>query len=190
MNTLEEILEEFHLKCSQEMNWHWKVSLDFNCFAGISLTSKYLLLFCRYIFDFQVFTPYCLPTEVILRTINHALVMMTTRDLSYFKVPEEEVLPLGTDLSVATIQPVERMTFLKFVGDDETTQQKAFLFMFDLFSGLGLRGFPESETSHPSWNAFRKAVSHSGLTIAVMKLTLCCALPELESAVQFGKVKR
>ena len=41
-----------------------------------------------------------------------------------------------------------------------------------------MRGLAESEVSHPSWNAFKKAVSRSRLTIAMMKLTLCCILNE------------
>ena len=68
------------------------------------------------------------------------------------------------------------LLILKFVGDDEATQHKAFNYMWDSKVGLSLMGFSDSETSHPAWNAFRKAASHSGLTVHIMKLTLCCSL--------------
>ena len=52
-------------------------------------------------------------------------------------------------------------------------QHKAWNYALDK---LALCGFCESEVSHPMWNAFKKAVSHSKLSIPMMKLTICCAL--------------
>ena len=63
------------------------------------------------------------------------------------------------------------------VADDEGAQQKAFNYAWER---MRLRGTSESETSHPAWNSFKKAISKSNLTVAMMKLTLCCPL----SAVQ------
>ena len=57
------------------------------------------------------------------------------------------------------------------VTDDEGVQGKAFNFAWEK---MKLRGLSESETSHPCWNAFRKAVTHSGFTILLMKLTIVC----------------
>ena len=57
------------------------------------------------------------------------------------------------------------------VTDDEGVQGKAFNYAWER---LKLRGISESETSHPCWNSFRKAVARAGLTITVMKITLIC----------------
>jgi len=103
--------------------------------------------------------------------------MMTTMNLSAFRVPRKEILQVGDDLHKATVEPIQNMKILKFVADDEGSQHRAFNFMWDSHVGLGLRGCSESETSHPAWNSFRKALSDSNLTIAVMKLTLACDMP-------------
>ena len=99
---------------------------------------------------------------------------MTKFSLEAFRVPSENLLKVGDDLKVAHIVPVREMLLLKFIADDESTQHKAFNYMFDNRVGLGLRGFSDSETSHPAWNCFRKSVTKAGMTIDLMKLTLCC----------------
>ena len=114
--------------------------------------------------------------KVILRTINHALLTMTSMTLADFRVGDAEPLREGGDLSTARVTPVQNMKILKFVADDEATQHKAFNFMFDNKVGLSLRGFGDSETSHPAWNSFKKAINKAGFTITMMKLTLCSNL--------------
>ena len=64
---------------------------------------------------------------------------------------------------------------LRQVTDDEGAQHKAFNYAWER---MRLRGFSESETSHPAWNSFKKAVAHSSLTVGMMKLALCCSTPE------------
>ena len=60
------------------------------------------------------------------------------------------------------------------VTDDEGVQQKAFQYGWQV---MHMRGVSESETSHPCWNAFKKAISHAHMTMDVMKLTLICTSP-------------
>ena len=110
---------------------------------------------------------------------------MTKMTLEKFRVEPDQRLGEGKDLRQAKIPPVESMSILKFIADDEATQHKAMNFMFDCRVGLQLRGYNDSETSHPAWNAFRKAVAHSGFTISMMKLTLCCTLVLAQFVVCF-----
>ena len=104
------------------------------------------------------------------------MLMMTRMTLLDFHVDGDHILKPGEDLLAARVVPVESMRILKFVADDESTKHKAFNYMFDNKVGLALRGYSDSETCHPTWNAFRKSVSRAGLTVAMMKLTLCCNL--------------
>ena len=101
---------------------------------------------------------------------------MTKKTLADFRVGDEDILGVGSDLSTAKVTPVQSMNILKFVADDEATQHKAFNYMFDNKVGLSLRGFGDSETSHPAWNSFKKAIGRAGFTIDMMKLTLCSNL--------------
>ena len=110
--------------------------------------------------------------------------MMTTFDLSHFRVPAREVLKPGDDLTQACVGPIEDMRILKFVADDESSQHRAFNFMWDSSVGLALRGCSESETSHPAWNSFKKAIGDCNMTIPMMKLSLACALPKFHFAFQ------
>ena len=122
-------------------------------------------------------------SQVILRTINHAVLMMTQRSLADFRAGEEVVLKEGGDLATEKVTPVKQMRLLKFTADDESTQHKVFNFMFDSMNGLALRGYSDSETSHPCWNAFKKAVTRAGLAVRMMQLTLCCDLLEVAVAL-------
>ena len=55
------------------------------------------------------------PTQVILKTVNHFLLMMTGKTLEFFTVtPEQRLHPKG-DLKAATIPPIEDMPILKLV---------------------------------------------------------------------------
>ncbi|CAE7628136.1 rplM [Symbiodinium sp. CCMP2592] len=106
-----------------------------------------------------------LESSVILKVVNHILLMMTGKDLASFAVPKRELLVPGKqDLST-------EMRILKLVGDDEGVQHKAFNYAWER---LHLRGFSESEASHPAWNAFKKAMTASNLTMPIMKLSLIC----------------
>ena len=62
-------------------------------------------------------------------------------------------------------------------------QHKAFNYAWEK---LHLRGYSESETSHPAWNAFRKAISAASLVIPMMKLSLICRLTAIISSVVWG----
>ena len=109
-----------------------------------------------------------------MRTINHAMLMMSQMSLANFRVGHDAVLKVGEDLSTAQVIPVTSMRIMRFVADDEATQHKVFNYMFNNAVGLALRGYSDSETCHPMWNSFRKAVTRAGLTIAMLKVTLCC----------------
>ena len=65
------------------------------------------------------------------------------------------------------------------VTDGETTQHKAFEYAFGV---LGARGFADQEDAHAKWNSFKKAISRSGLDMAMLKLTLICFLTILDSS--------
>ena len=56
---------------------------------------------------------------------------------------------------------------------------KAFAYAWEK---LHLRGTSDSEVAHPMWNSFKKSVTHSNLTGALMKLTMVCSSIELENA--------
>lgn len=81
---------------------------------------------------------------------------MASRTLDDFRV--RSVAPIGGLKDYEVTDP-SRMYILKTVADDEGSQTKAFNYIFDR-RGLACRGFSESETSHPAWNAFKKAYAH------------------------------
>ena len=59
------------------------------------------------------------------------------------------------------------------VADEEGSQHKGLHYALQK---LHILGVTEPESSHPKWNAFRKAIDHSGLSLSVMKLVVCCSL--------------
>ncbi|CAE7386096.1 rplM [Symbiodinium microadriaticum] len=106
--------------------------------------------------------------------------MMAGKSLAYFAAPPSKVLTPGKeDLATVEVTPVDEMPILKLVADDEGVQHKAFNYGWEK---LHIRGYSESETSHPAWNAFRKAISATSLVIPMMKLSLICRLTGIGSS--------
>ena len=64
------------------------------------------------------------------------------------------------------------------VTDGETVQNKAFEYAFGV---LHARGFADQEDAHSKWNCFKKAVSRSNLSMALLRLTLICNLSSINN---------
>lgn len=61
-------------------------------------------------------------------------------------------------------------------------QNKAFEYAFGI---LGARGFADQEDAHSKWNCFKKAVTRSNLSMALLRLTLICILNSINSFLCF-----
>eukprot|EP00439_Symbiodinium_sp_Y106_P040768 s155_g5.t1 len=97
--------------------------------------------------------------------------IMTGQNLADFRLADKYLQDLETkDLKTVTITSVPEMKLLKMIGDDEGVQHKAFNFAFER---LSIRGMAESECSHPAWNSFKKSLTAAGLTMDIMKLSIC-----------------
>ena len=68
-----------------------------------------------------------------------------------------------------SIDPVSEWPILRFVCDEEGSQNRAMRF---LFSFVGLRGAVSPEISHPKWNTFKRSVASAGLQYDLLRLTI------------------
>jgi len=109
---------------------------------------------------------------VFLRTINHALLLLTGKTLDWFVPswarPTRDKFK-GLRMLDVQLDPVASWRILRFVGDEEGLQNRAMHF---LFSYVGLRGAVTPEVNHPKWNSFKRAMASSGLEYDLLRLTI------------------
>ena len=110
---------------------------------------------------------------MFIRAINHTLVLLTGHSLDWFipnwarNVDRNDFK--GENMMKMTIDPVSEWPILRFVCDEEGSQNRAMHF---LFSFVGLRGAVSPEISHPKWNTFKRSVASAGLQYDLLRLTI------------------